>query len=267
MDAYFAPSLLHRDDPAPYEILNEGSNSPFLIVCDHAGRGFPRACGALGLASDNLARHIAWDIGARDIAARMAERLHATAVCGAYSRLVIDLNRYPCDPNAIPEISDGTKIPGNRTLSNPERQRRIDEIHRPYHAEISRQLDRLLESGRRPVLLSVHTMTDRPSSGAARREHYAVLWNERDPDLSRRMLIWLNASGAGPAGDNTPYSLDIGVDYTVPEHGIRRKIPTFMFEVRQDLVGTREAAARNADTVCDGLLAVLASEDAEGLQQ
>lgn len=258
MDAPFAPSLLHRDDPPPYEILNKGADSPFLIVCDHAGREVPRACGALGLAAGDLLRHIAWDIGARDMAARMAERLDATLVCGVYSRLVIDLNRYPHDPGAIPEISDDWKIPGNRALSNPARQMRIDEIHRPYHRAISRQLDRLSASGRRPMLLSVHTMTDRLSSGDARKEHYAVLWSEREPDLSRRMLAWLSANGDGPAGDNTPYSLDIGVDFTVPEHGFRRKIPTFMFEVRQDLVDTRESAARKADTVCDGLLTVLA---------
>ena len=259
MDACFAPSLLHRDEPAPYEVLNEGSDSCFLIVCGHAGREIPRACDASGLAPADLGRHIAWDIGARDVAVQMAERLNATAVCGAYSRLVIDLNRYPYDPGAIPKISDATKIPGNCALSNPHRQRRIDDIHRPYHAAISQQLDRLSDVGRRPILLSVHTMTDRLRSGNARLEHYAVLWNGRDPDLSQRMLAWLSADGDGPVGDNTPYSLDIGVDFTVPEHGFRRKIRTFMFEVRQDLVDTRETAARKAAKICEGLLAVLAN--------
>ncbi len=102
-------------------------------------------------------------------------------------------------------------------------------------------------------------MTDRLRSGNARLGHYAVLWNGRDPDLSQQMLGWLSADGDGPVGDNTPYSLDIGVDFAVPEHGFRRKIRTFMFEVRRDLVDARETAARKADKICEGLLAVLAN--------
>jgi len=257
MNDSFVSPLLCPGDSLPFEVLRGGGKSPVLIVCDHAGRRIPTVCGSLGLREEDLSGHIAWDIGARDIAIRMAERLDATLVCGVYSRLVIDLNRYPWDPAAVPEISDTILVPYNRSVSNPERQRRIDELHRPYHAAISGQLDRIAASGVQPILLSVHTMTDKLSSGRSRDEHYAVLWSERDPELSQQMLAWLIRNAEGLTGDNTPYSLDIGIDFTVPEHGFRRQIPTFMFEVRQDLVSTAADASQRADLLSDGLVAVL----------
>ena len=60
-----------------------------------------------------LSRHIAWDIGAAELTRRLADRLDAPAVLAGYSRLVIDLNRQPGDPQSILEVSDGVVIPGN----------------------------------------------------------------------------------------------------------------------------------------------------------
>src|SRR5882672_6149002 len=105
MNDSFASTLLRPGESLPFELLC-GGKGPVLIVCDHAGRRIPTVCSSLGLREEDLSGHIAWDIGARDIAIRMAERLDATLVCGVYSRLVIDLNRYPWDPAAVPEISD-----------------------------------------------------------------------------------------------------------------------------------------------------------------
>ena len=63
----------------------------------------------------------------------------------------------------------------------------------------------------------------------------------------------------GPLATTRPIPSTSEFDFTVPEHGFRRKIRTFMFEVRQDLVDTRETAARKAAKICEGLLAVLAN--------
>ena len=242
---------------APFVVLNPSASSSVVICCDHAGRGLPAGLNARDLPSGTMERHVAWDIGAHDIAERLTERLDAVAVCGTYSRLVLDLNRYPWDPSSLAPVSDGTDIPFNRDVSSPERQARVDAIHRPYHDAIAAELDRVTASARQPVLVSVHTMTDRLTGGALRSEAYAVLHSDRDPWLARAMLDWLARNAAGVVGDNTPYSLDIGIDFTVPEHGFRRGIPTFMFEVRQDLVATRDAARAHADVLADGLVACL----------
>ena len=58
-------------------------------------------------------RHIAWDIGIAGVTERLSELLDATAVLQTYSRLVIDCNRDPSWPTAMPEVSEYTAIPGN----------------------------------------------------------------------------------------------------------------------------------------------------------
>lgn len=253
----FSRSFLQRGDQPPFVILNSQASSRVIVCGDHAGRAVPAVLQDRALPPAEMDRHIAWDIGAHHIAERLSERLAAVAVCGTYSRLVIDLNRYPWDPAALAAVSDGTRIPFNQDVSSPERQARVDAIHRPYHDAIAAEIDRVTATGRQPVLISVHTMTDQLAGGILRPEAYAVLHDARDSGLARAMLDWLRGNVVGVVGDNTPYSLDEGIDFTVPEHGFRRRIPTFMFEVRQDLVTTQDHARAHADVLADGLLACL----------
>ena len=131
------PDLLLDDgDPPPVEVI-PGEAGPLVVVCDHGGRAVPRRLARLGLAHTDLARHIAWDIGAAAMAERLAARYSATLVRAAYSRLVIDPNRYPGDPASIAASSDGTPVPGNSGVSHADRERRVAEIFRPYHDRIA----------------------------------------------------------------------------------------------------------------------------------
>ena len=61
-------SLLALDEPPAFEVIEDSARSPFLITCDHAGRRLPRLLGTLGLPESELARHIAWDLGAARVA-------------------------------------------------------------------------------------------------------------------------------------------------------------------------------------------------------
>ena len=70
-----------------------------------------------------MQRHIAWDIGIAGVTERLSAVLDATAVLQTYSRLVIDCNRDPSWPSAMPEISEHTPIPGNIGLSQQDRER------------------------------------------------------------------------------------------------------------------------------------------------
>src|SRR5262245_16279033 len=126
--------LLTADDPPPVEIFNDGGAAPLLMACDHAGRRVPRRLGDLGLDAASFDRHIAWDIGAAEVARQLALRLDSPLVLAAYSRLVVDVNRRPDDPTCIPEESDGTVVPANRGLSAAARAARIAALHQPYHA-------------------------------------------------------------------------------------------------------------------------------------
>jgi predicted N-formylglutamate amidohydrolase len=86
-------SLLLVDEPPAFECVNESGASPFVLLCDHASRRMPRALGTLGLSDDHLASHIAWDIGAADVARALSKKLDAPLVLSGYSRLAIDCNR------------------------------------------------------------------------------------------------------------------------------------------------------------------------------
>src|SRR5437899_462232 len=154
-------SLLSGDDPPPVEIFNAGATAPTLIVCDHAARQVPRRLGSLGLDADAFDRHIAWDIGAAEVARRLAIRLDAPLVMSGYSRLVIDVNLRPDDPTAIPEESDGTPVPGNRDLSPAARAARLAELCEPYHAAVDGRIAAIRAAGITPVVISVHSFTPR----------------------------------------------------------------------------------------------------------
>ena len=91
-------SLLAADEPPPFVIERIHGASPYLLVCEHAGKLIPRRLGDLGLDAGDLERHIAWDIGAADVARGLSQRLDATLITQTYSRLVIDCNRQPAAP-------------------------------------------------------------------------------------------------------------------------------------------------------------------------
>ena len=131
-----AVPLLAADDPAVFTVHNPRGTSAFLLLADHAGQRVPQALQDLGLPQAELDRHIGWDIGIAGTTRALAERLDAWAIEQTYSRLLIDCNRPLVSPTLIPEVSDGTVVPGNLGLEPQQRQQRIDAIHTPYHARI-----------------------------------------------------------------------------------------------------------------------------------
>jgi predicted N-formylglutamate amidohydrolase len=228
--------------------LNPGAASPFLLLGDHAGREIPRALGELGLSAAERRRHIAWDIGVAGLGQRLSHALGATFIRQRFSRLVIDCNRDPARPDAIPEVSDGTLVPGNRGLTAAQRQARVSEVARPYHAAIAAELDARAALGRPTTLVSLHSFTPR-MEGFDRPWRFGVL-HARDSAFSRAVLAHLRAQvGVGLVGDNAPYSMD-EVDFTIPHHARPRGLDYLELEVRQDLLarpaGQQQVALRLA---------------------
>ena len=70
----------------------------------------------------------------------LVRRLDAPAVLSGDSRLVADCNRRIENPAAMPEVSDGIEVPGNRGLSDTDRAAREAACHRPYHQAIADRL-------------------------------------------------------------------------------------------------------------------------------
>jgi len=142
-------------EPDPFEILHPEGAAQVLLLCDHATSFVPESLDKLGLDDALLCRHIAWDIGIAEVTRSLSDRLDAPAVLSRFSRLVIDPNRQTGLSSSIPEVSDGVPIPGNTDLAPGDIEARIETFFRPYHDAITSQIDRMMERGGPPVVISM----------------------------------------------------------------------------------------------------------------
>jgi len=214
-----------------------------LVLCDHAGRATPARLDHLGLADEAFERHIAYDLGAAELSRDLAQRLKATLIEQTYSRLVVDCNRSPGRADMIPEVSDGTIIPGNAALTAAEVQARIEAIHTPYHQAIAAEIDRAIAIGAAPALILIHSFT--PVMGGFQRPWQVGVLHQGNA-LSLAMLALLEAEPGLTVGDNAPYAMD-EIDYTAPRHAQARGLQYLELETRQDLIADSTGQARFAE--------------------
>ncbi|MDJ0948995.1 MAG: N-formylglutamate amidohydrolase [Alphaproteobacteria bacterium] len=245
--------MLGPGDPAPFQVVNAGSDVPLMFVCDHADRAIPAGLDNLGLDETVLCRHIAWDIGAADVARRLANRFQATLVHSRYSRLVIDPNRNLDDPTSIPVISDGVIVPGNRDLSADQAELRASACFQPYHEAIDATLADFARRGITPAFISIHSFTP-VFKGQERPWHFGVLWNE-DSRIAGPLIAYLGSDPAIVVGDNQPYSGRDHYGFTVETHAEGHGLPHVLIELRQDLIDTRHGADEWAGLLGDALAA------------
>ena len=224
--------LIGRDDPPPFVVLHEHGEAPALVVCDHASRAFPKAMQRLGLPVLQTWQHIAWDIGAGELARGVSNALDAPAVLAGYSRLVVDCNRRPDDPEAFRRESDGWEIPGNLSLTEFERRVRLACFFDPYHEAIAAMLGGFRARQVVPLVISVHTFT--PQMGGEQRPwHVGILW-DKDELSAARLIAGLRAIDGLVVGDNQPYSGKHPSNYTIDHHVEPEGLPHLCIEVRQD---------------------------------
>jgi predicted N-formylglutamate amidohydrolase len=217
----------------PYRLIEGDATTGLLILCDHADNTIPEAYGTLGLRPEDLHRHIAYDLGAAEVAERLAETLGAPAVLSRFSRLLIDPNRGRDDPTLIMQISDGLIVPGNVGLADEEIDLRIARYYEPYHRAIERAIATGFAAGKAPVIVSVHSFTQ-AWKGTARPWSVGVLW-DKDPRLAVPLLEALRTIPGIEVGDNAPYSGQLKGD-TLYRHGTKRGLAHALIEVRQDLI-------------------------------
>lgn len=182
--------LLGPDDGHPVEMHRAEGGSPFFLTCEHAGREIPRRLGDLGVEESELRRHIAWDIGAAEVARGLSARLDATLILQTYSRLVIDCNRTIDSHDSIPTVSEHTEIPGNRNLHPDEAAARVDEVFRPYHdsAACASATTSPTRSAMKPTTPSRFTANAAASSTSNSRS-VRIWWNRRPASASGRN-VW-----------------------------------------------------------------------------
>jgi predicted N-formylglutamate amidohydrolase len=241
-----------------YRVWGGRADRGLILLCDHASNALPASYGTLGLPEAELQRHIGYDIGAAAITERLSRLLDAPAVLTRHSRLLIDPNRGEDDPTLIMRLSDGAVIPGNNGLTAAERQHRIQRYYRPYHRAVARTVDQCLQatrnSGRPPIVFSVHSMTP-VWKGVARPWHVAILWH-RDGRLAEALLAGFRADQRLIVGDNEPYQGGLEGD-TLALHAQSRGLQAVSIEYRQDLVADDRGQDHWADATARILSAVL----------
>jgi predicted N-formylglutamate amidohydrolase len=246
----------------PFEILPGVKNQRLILFCDHARNALPPCYGALGLSSESLQRHIAYDIGAEAVTRRLAALTGAGAVLAGFSRLLIDPNRGEDDPTLVMRISDGAIVPGNARIDAAEISRRIEAYWRPYRRACAGLIDQAQAANLIPALVGVHSFTP-CMQGVSRPWQVGVLW-DRDDRLAAPLIKALRAENLGAeklvVGDNEPYDGALIGD-SMYEFSTQRGLPGVLIEIRQDLLATQEKCDAWAELLARILPPILLRED------
>ncbi|MEM6371588.1 MAG: N-formylglutamate amidohydrolase [Pseudomonadota bacterium] len=216
---------------SPFSIHGPERASHWVITCDHATNTVPDfiAGGSLGLPQREMARHIAYDIGAKGVALALGDALDAPVICSDFSRLVIDPNRGADDPTLIPQLYDGTIIAANRHITADERTHRIQTLYQPYHDAIARTAN-----GRDIAFLSIHSFAPQLQNRAPRPWEVGVL-SAQDRRIAEPLISSLTNALPSPVGDNAPYAGFFPGD-ALSQHAHGPGRPNVILEIRQDLI-------------------------------
>lgn len=229
------------------------TDSRLLLIADHASNRVPPGID-LAIPEELLGDHIAIDIGAGPLTRALAHRLESPAILGAWSRLIVDLNREADEAGAISVTSDGWAIPGNASLTPEQRADRIERFWNPYHAFIEARITDL----RPAMLVAIHSFTPQLASRPEHRRPWqaGILYN--GDDRAARIAIPLLRDAGIITGDNEPYSGQ-ELNATMNRHAEARGLPYLSLEVRQDLIGDDVGAMQWAERLAPVITRVAAT--------
>lgn len=237
------------------DLINPEATGDFLFICEHASKVIPSSYNNLGLSDAVAESHIAWDIGARAVATKLSEMLNSPLVSQAYSRLLYDCNRSWESSDAIPTVSEIHAVPGNAGLTSSQRKARHDTFYLPFHDAIAQRLDHGLATGRKLVIVTIHSFT--PVYRGVRRSLDIGVVHDTDSRFADSLLHVCAGEKDRIIHRNEPYGPQDGVTHTLKEHGVNRKLLNVMIEIRNSLIkdaaGQQELAERLADKLVRAL--------------
>ncbi|RGP40492.1 N-formylglutamate deformylase [Altererythrobacter insulae] len=228
-------------DDLPYRQIGDPRQGGIVCVVDHATNFVPDDI-QLGISSELLNQHIAFDIGVEGIAGRMARRDGIAAHLATVSRLVCDMHREEDHKNVVPMDSDGHLIPGN---IGADIEDRLNRFHRPYHLALKEWLDGIEPE----LIISLHSFTPKLETSDEQRPWEVALLYNRDDRAARHAIRLFGQQGLN-VGDNQPYS-GKELNATMNRHAEEQGRPYMAIEVRQDLIATRAEQSRWANMITD----------------
>lgn len=212
---------------------------PLILSVPHAGRDYSDDLIASARVKPPVLRRLE-DRWADLLVHPLLER-GFTAIVAKAPRAMIDLNRHEreIDPTMIADLPHGAalqssaklrgglglfprRIPGapdlwHRPMNWSEARRRIDLIHRPYHAMLGRLMANARRAHGHAILIDLHSMPPLPRSGE--RDAVSVVLGDRFGRSASNRLLALAAEVAGSrglsVGQNHPYA----GDHIIERHG------------------------------------------------
>ena len=240
----------------PFSIYGAERRSRWLITVDHASNLVPEdiSGGDLGLDPADMARHIAYDVGARGTSLRLGELLDAPVICANWSRLCIDPNRGADDPTLVMKLYDGTIIPGNRDVDDAEIARRKSMHYQPYHDA----LEALAAERDNVVVIAMHSFSPRLKGRAPRPWEIGVLHARQEDRFGKALIAELEQEADLTVGDNEPYSGWLPGD-SIDQHALQPGRLNALIELRNDEIDTPETQKAWAERLAPILQNTLAT--------
>jgi predicted N-formylglutamate amidohydrolase len=123
-----------------------------LFTCEHGGNRLPRSFVQLfRSAQPVLASHRGYDMGALELAKRLARRLSAPLIYSTTSRLLVELNRSLHHRSLFSEFT--------RPLEKAVQQAILDRHYHPYRSKVAAWIKNAIDEGDSVLHVSVHTFT------------------------------------------------------------------------------------------------------------
>jgi predicted N-formylglutamate amidohydrolase len=231
-------------------------NPYILLTCEHGGNRIPRAYANLFRGQGAVLRtHRGYDIGAADVARRVARSLDVPVFVATVSRLVVDLNRSVGHQRVLSEMT--------RALSASERAQVFAEHYRPHRDAVTAAAIREIDRKNRVIHIAVHSFTPvldgvrrnadvgllydpaRPSERAVALA-FRVALRARDPNLRVRMNYPYRGTADG-------FTTDLRQAFADTQYsGIE-------IELNQALLDERAGVRRHSEFIARSLAEIVAS--------
>jgi len=231
-----------------FDVTNSSGTGAFVLVCEHASNAIPPQFDNLGLTPDVLQTHVAWDPGAHAVAAAMSAKLDCPLIAPRVSRLVYDCNRARDAQSAVPDRSESYEIPGNKGLSDADRQARADQYYTPFRDALATLIDQRTAEIQAPVIITVHSFA--PVYDGEKRDLELGIIHDSDARFADSFLAAAQADATFGVRRNEPYAPKDGVTHTLTEHALPRGLLNVMIEIRNDLITMPTGQHAVAEYLC-----------------